>query len=399
MPIINCMRVLGTVSVGLLAGALAMGASVPASVSADVPGCVPTQWDEASGTLTTQIEATDQPPKIVPVEDSGQWAIGCGWYPRPKRVVITSAKALDVDLTDVVLDMLRDGNDEVKVEVDLRPAKHSPRIQIDMYWGAGRTAARTIRLGTDGVDLNGDGDTDLIIRAPSIKQLSIETGVAADDLQLRASDTELDFQVISIKSSGPAGDNVLIDAPGSSVGFQSPHGSGADRVVLAGGGAGFSGGGGNDYLDARRVTGGLGISYYSGGPGNDRIFGGPGRDFIIEESRSLGNDLYVTGAGDDRIWTYAGTDTVRSGAGRDQVLVSPQARKRMTVDTGPGNDKLAVYITRTGGRVIAKLGTGRDFAHVFGPYWRKSSIDCGPGYDKHQARGHSTQRRCEHRYS
>ncbi len=105
--------------------------------------------------------------------------------------------------------------------------------------------------------------------------------------------------------------------------------------------------GGNDTIDASRLTagvigltidGGAGNDTITGGDGNDLILGGNGNDTVIG---GRGNDNVLLGAGNDTlIWNPGdGNDTVEGGAGTDTMLFNG------------ANANENINITANGGRV------------------------------------------------
>lgn len=104
-------------------------------------------------------------------------------------------------------------------------------------------------------------------------------------------------------------------------------GAGKDTIYGGTGGDLISGGGGNDRLFGEggkdRIYGGDGRDLLFGGANDDRILGGASGDWIYGNG---GNDQLSGEGGDDRIYgDYAGSSTLRGGAGND-ILVSSNAR-------------------------------------------------------------------------
>ena len=89
----------------------------------------------------------------------------------------------------------------------------------------------------------------------------------------------------------------------------------------------FSGGDGNDVLDARessteiKARGGDGDDLLQGGSAEDTFFGGAGNDIVVGQR---GNDTADLGAGDDRfIWNNGdGSDLIKGGLGFDVTEVN-----------------------------------------------------------------------------
>jgi Ca2+-binding RTX toxin-like protein len=81
-----------------------------------------------------------------------------------------------------------------------------------------------------------------------------------------------------------------------------------------------NGGDGNDYIDARELTGGIllnggsGSDYLAGGAGNDTLLGDEGHDFLLGRG---GHDTLFGGMGDDIFVLQAGGGS--AGAGNESV--------------------------------------------------------------------------------
>ncbi|MBA2445655.1 MAG: hypothetical protein H0V49_10030 [Nocardioidaceae bacterium] len=123
------------------------------------------------------------------------------------------------------------------------------------------------------------------------------------------------------------------------------------------------GGAGRDIIDGSlgrdRLWGGAAGDNITGGLGSDRVGSGRGADYVLADvyccvPREGGDDVIITGPGDDGVDSYWGDDVVR---------------------TGPGNDRVDDY----GGRDTMRLGAGRD--ELTATFKSGADISGGPGRD------------------
>ena len=197
------------------------------------------------------------------------------------------------------------GVSEIEIQVDLKAGTDSLAIQ-------GSLGDDNLTIGTNGVNLNGDGDGDLI--TPTEPE---EWSVSGDD--------GLD----TISAAGGPGAGAALE----------------DRIFITGGDGNdaVTGGDGTDQLsgdnDADTVTGGAGDDFMSGGPGVDSLDGGLDQDFMTGEQ---GNDTFDGGPGDDAFLASAdpdGNDIFIGGGGRDFVDYNIRGTAALDVDLdGLAND-------------------------------------------------------------
>jgi Ca2+-binding RTX toxin-like protein len=187
------------------------------------------------------------------------------------------------------------GISEIEFHVDLGISTD----EVDVYGGPN---ADTLRLGTAGVNLNADGDVDIV-----------PTGV----------------EIWALLGFG--GNDVIAAAGG--------HGTGARlarMVSLAG-------------LDGRdTVTGGAGDDYVSGGSGDDTLSGGAGADAMYGDA---GRDRMAGGADGDSIWGGLGGDRMSGDSGPDVFVSEAGLDGRDDLHGGPGRD--TAFYPRTGNQRIS----------------------------------------------
>jgi hypothetical protein len=130
----------------------------------------------------------------------------------------------------------------------------------------------------------------------------------------------------------------------------------------------LDGGGGDDRIDARRLTN-MGSNDLSsvirllGGAGDDVIFGSPGSDWQLWDGP--GADLVRAGAGNDSVGFGRGHDTIFGGPGNDDLIYSahrkfsayspPDPADRIYGGAGPDQ-----IIDLNGHSDLIRCGRGRD---------------------------------------
>lgn len=235
--------------------------------------------------------------------------------------------------------------------------------------GENLTTPLRLRIRDDGLDVNEDGVTDIVLNAGHLGSLKIHGAYAADRIDLRglairpwgrftkviytggtngadrrmiwAHDTEL--SVVAAWVQWPL---TVISTGTKAVNVEA--GRGADLISLGAGNDDVSSGAGNDIVRL-----GAGNDWFGGGdssgfvkPGdilNRRvsIYGGPGNDHIgfgADRSRADG------GHGRDRIEIRGTANTIIAGSGNDYIKT---AKGPNFVDAGIGNDALWLYMTAT----------------------------------------------------
>lgn len=127
------------------------------------------------------------------------------------------------------------------------------------------------------------------------------------------------------------------------------------------------GGAGRDIIGGSRgrdrLWGGAANDDIMGGLGSDRVGSGRGDDYVLADvyccvPRRGGDDVIITGPGDDGVDSYWGDDVVRTGPGNDRV---DDFGGRDTMRLGAGRDELTATI-KSGADIVG--GPGRDDALV-----------------------------------
>ena len=175
------------------------------------------------------------------------------------------------------------GTSEIELEIDLMTGNETT-AQPDTRHGQRTGAADTLRLGTLGINANGDNDADI-------------TGPAG------GATTTIRAELFEI--SGLGGPDVISGAASADVGGAFPI---APATTLDGGPA------------ADQLTGGDSSDTLIGGPGNDTENGGNNLDVFNEEAVANGNDDFVGGG--------SPYDTLDYGAALGRRHRRPRRRRR-----------------------------------------------------------------------
>lgn len=224
-----------------------------------------------------------------------------------------------------------------------------PDPSLDSVIIAGGAGADNIRVGTNGVNLNGDDDADLFFSTPSqnLALFSVLGGGGDDNISAAGDLGTGSAWPAAIRLDGGAGNDTVTGGtgPGMLIG-----GDGNDTV---------NGGSGDETID-----GGAGNDTLSGGAGNDTLSGGDGDDTFNEGSAANGADVFSGGAGSDTVSYSERTNSVSvtldgtandgeasegdnvsgdienatGGAGADTLIGSSGAN---ALDGGPGDDALS----------------------------------------------------------
>ena len=187
----------------------------------------------------------------------------------------------------------------------------------------------------DGVDLNGDGDTDLEVRG-RVHLGGLSTLGGSDTVTMavdEASGDSLPFSTVDAIELGWGADEATFI--GTAIGGDPVHVWGAigdDSIRADTGEWTFIGGNGEDAL-----TGGSGEGSLDGGNGDDLLAGGSGDDEIVG---GAGDDVLSGGAGDDVLGEKAGEDVIRGDAGADIVRQSDTREQPDSFSGGSGVDRL-----------------------------------------------------------
>jgi Ca2+-binding RTX toxin-like protein len=183
------------------------------------------------------------------------------------------------------------GVSEIEFHLDLGGS--TDQVTID-----GGDKAENIRLGSNGANLNGDGDADLL--PTGVEKWSVEGSGGAD----------------IISAAGGLGTGGKYGRPVS-----------------------LSGDAGNDV-----VTGGPGLDVLQGGPGNDRLSGGAGQDTLLGHA---GSDRLDGGDGKDSLTGGTGKDLLLGGSGADALYADPGMDGADDLRGGSERD-FGYYYQRTG---------------------------------------------------
>ncbi|MFV0292084.1 MAG: sulfatase-like hydrolase/transferase [Paracoccus sp. (in: a-proteobacteria)] len=211
------------------------------------------------------------------------------------------------------------------------------------YWAYGTDIER-IREdregGRDTLWYLGGPDDYVVKMPPHVEELRIATVVAR--LEGATERTGKAIRVVAHPQSPfrfETSERVAVDVIGSQ----------GDDVMIGPkfGGATFSGGAGNDLLQAmgkrakelHRFYGGSGDDTLIGGPGNDTLDGGSGNDLIIAGNGNnhiiagSGNDIIQCGSGKSLIDTGPGYNSITLTEGAQEILVGPGPNR---IEAGPG---------------------------------------------------------------
>ncbi|WP_165356461.1 calcium-binding protein [Sphingosinicella sp. BN140058] len=161
-------------------------------------------------------------------------------------------------------------------------------------------------------------------------------------------------------------------------------GLGNDRLYGDAGEDRLEGGDGIDQLhggaDNDVLIGGAGNDTLYGGDGNDRLEGGSGASNWLEGG--LGDDVILGGDQVDIVWIReAGSDTVSTGAGKDQVNYSADVADgdRQMIDTGIDDDRVQID-SRGATTFQIATGAGNDLVRITG-LAAQAEIGLGTGTD------------------
>ena len=258
-PIRNCAAGFVALLLAVLAPFLLAGAPAGAVVNCTF----------GAGTVTVTITAPNETATIARTA-SGQIQVDgaqCGTATVTNTDKITVAGALGAQTARIDLanggfgpgaTAEGTGTSEIEFEIDLMTGNETT-VQPDRVSITGTGAADTIRMGTLGINANGDDDPD--ITGPA--------GGATATIRAEA------YEV-----SGLGGPDVISGAAAADVGGAFPI---APATRLDGGPA------------SDQITGGDGSDTLIGGPGNDTENGGNSQDFFKEDAVANGNDDFVGG--------------------------------------------------------------------------------------------------------
>ena len=242
---------------------------VPSLLFAGAPAGAVVNCTFSSGTVSVTITAPNEGATIARTA-GGQIQVGgvqCGTATVTNTDKITVAGALGAQAARFDLanggfapgaTAEGTGTSEIEIEIDLMTGNETT-AQPDSVSITGTGAADTVRMGTLGINANGDDDAD--ITGPA--------GGGTSTIRAEAYDI-----------AGLAGPDVISGAGGVDVGGAFPI---APATRLDGGPA------------PDQLTGGDSSDTLIGGPGNDTENGGNNQDFFKEDAVANGNDDFVGG--------------------------------------------------------------------------------------------------------
>jgi Ca2+-binding RTX toxin-like protein len=226
---------------------------------------------------------------------------------------------------------------------DTLAAEGSPSVNGSLDVLTLSAPANITRLAANGAGQRTDfvGVEDVSARAPEF--LIVEELGNSDVVAIEAVlPLDLKGDIVSFRGAGGRDDVTIAAAPGR-VRMQGVAGT---RILDVVGATPddlleFSGGGGNDRVDARGLDAALIDLHFVGGDGDDLLIGGEGGDFI---SGSAGDDRMDGGGGADFMEGGLGDDELRGGDG-DDILRGEGGDDSLfgqggvdDLDGGPGND-------------------------------------------------------------
>ncbi len=199
----------------------------------------------------------------------------------------------------------------------------------------GGAQADTIRLGTGGMNLNGDGDADLL--ATGVDKWEIAAGGGADTVSGAGAFGTGGKYGWPLVITGDAGNDTLTG------------GSSADSVYGGAGNDRMSGGGGTDFMLGEagrdRLDGGDGPDQLTPGTGKDLVYGGAGTDLLYGEAGLDGADDMHGGVGRDSAYYYLRTGNLKVSlddhANDGQTGEKDNVHSDIeSITSGSGNDRL-----------------------------------------------------------
>lgn len=344
-------------------------------------------WDGATSEVNIAVTATDETlsdppiaPDYIPDTGGGDALTYCAGCPADAMII---ANAINFNVTGLRFGLELDHfsrliRDTGELKVHLYGPSVPGRLDTQVYLDDYSSTPRVIVARSDGLDINGDGDTDVFLHV-SDWSVTVGTGSGADVVDLRQLPPIGDALIAPMEPywASPSvgtggGDDVVY---GSLRKDYVGAGAGNDRVWGNGGSDSISLGDGTDW-----AYGGSGHDDLIGGLGNDTLLGGSGRDAIYgdqgsgipkrDRTRGGGNDVLVGGPGADDLWGNHGSDRISGGGGKDTIV---DWHGRYTINAGRDRDYIWLYPRRL----------------------RSSdSVDCGRGIDKTDA-NYNRLRRCE----
>jgi hypothetical protein len=364
---------------------LALLAAFPSTAAA-----LQQHYDPESKTMFVTVEAGDADSDL----DTGIYAglvqpqawpsgvvrpcLKCNWENGAKSIDYTFERPVTFDIS--FLKSLAPEPGEIKIRINAFSEQAQNKLAVTMATGTLKnlsTLPVTLIAHENGIDINGDGDTDITFTTPVIGGFYLRTGNGNDHIDLSnftpktvmpfATD---EFYNNTIDTSG--GNDIVKGTPSTDwiqTGRASDHAWGA---------------GGKDKIE--------------GGRGIDWIYGEGGDDGLTGDSDSTSGDdsadYIFGGPGNDSMGGFDGSDWYYGNSGNDYLLGSTKSRVNDVVHEygGTGNDKISMPYR---GHGIIYGGSGKDYLYQGVRNWRNLRIDCGPGRDTTIVR-YRHRKHCEH---
>ncbi len=267
------------------------------------------------------------------------------------------------------------GTSEIELHVNLGGGTDTVTV-------LGGAQADTIRLGTGGMNLNADGDADLL--TTGVDKWEIAAGGGADTVSGAGGFGTGGKYGWPLVITGDAGNDTLTG------------GSSADSVYGGTGNDRMSGGAGTDMMlgDAGRdrLDGGDGPDQLTPGTGKDSVYGGAGTDLLYAEAGLDGADDLHGGVGRDSAYYYLRTGNMKVSlddhANDGQTGESDNIHSDIeSITSGSGNDRLVGssagnWFESGAGNDVVLGGAGDDsITGGFGATSGNDSLSGGTGED------------------
>jgi Ca2+-binding RTX toxin-like protein len=199
------------------------------------------------------------------------------------------------------------GSGELQIKFSLKLSTGTDSLAV-----LGGTGDDTVRLGTNGINLNADSDIDVTLG--SVEKIQLQDFLGGTN---------------TFTANGGFGTGAVVP------GIVGITGGPEDDTIV--------GGDGNDSLFAN--------------DGNDTIDGGAGSEFIIAGD---GNDVISGGEDVDSITPGSGNDTVDGGPGNDSVFAGGFPDGNDTYSGGTGSDNLSYAVRGSAGIALSLDGVAND---------------------------------------
>lgn len=170
-------------------------------------------------------------------------------------------------------------------------------------------------------DVNGDGYDDLIVGSDNGGQASVSIlWGSASGINLTSTDFATQNDGMHLLTTAYNGLGASVSAAGDI------NGDGFDDLIVGAPNTGAANEGGSTIIYGGNYTGAVTQT------------GSSGNDYNLQAINGAGQDVIVSGAGDDSIMGDGGMDVYRMGAGNDKVAISDA--NYLEIDGGSGEDEL-----------------------------------------------------------